>query len=145
MTSGHQASGYLLCAKCEGRFNTGGETWVIPRLWHDEAKFPLRQALLGHGGLPFSTSEFSVFEAAKIATVRPEQLVYFAASIFWRAAVHDWQFHDRTTIRLKLGPYEEAFRRYLLGGRWPSNAILFVSSAPTWILCETARQRRLTF
>jgi len=44
------------------------------------------------------------------------KLVYFAVSVFWRAAVHAWRIGKRKdTKRLDLGPFAEALRPYLLG------------------------------
>lgn len=124
-TSGKQASDYFLCAECEGRFNHGGEGWVISILWRDENTFPLRDALLAHGAVE-TTAEYSAFEAAKISAVRVTQLAYFAASIFWRGAAHTWKVGNISHTRLVLGPYEDQLRQYLLGAAWPKNAALIV-------------------
>jgi hypothetical protein len=124
-TSGKQASDHFLCANCEGLFNHGGESWVIPMLWRDEKTFPLRDALLAHGAVE-TTATYSAFEAAKIAAVDVPKLTYFAASIFWRGAAHTWHIGSQPQVRLSLGPYEEQLRQYLLGAAWPKNAALIV-------------------
>ena len=108
------------------RINEGGEAWVYSMLWRDEEAFPLREALLLKHGAVESTPEYSVFESASIPAVRPGQLEYFAASIFWRGAAHVWRLHGSESTRLAFGSYEEEFRRYLLGAAWPANAVLFV-------------------
>jgi hypothetical protein len=41
-----------------------------------------------------------------------EAISYFAASMFWRASVHDW--NNRADEPIQLGPYEEQFRKYLM-------------------------------
>ncbi len=57
-----------------------------------------------------------------------EALTFFAASVFWRAAVHNWQYLKSAPVyRIFLGPYEEQLRRYLLGDqRFPKAAALWV-------------------
>jgi hypothetical protein len=52
-----------------------------------------------------------IYVADDVATLTIEKLVYFAASVFWRAAVRDW---SKTGDRINLGPYEESLRRFLL-------------------------------
>ena len=56
-----------------------------------------------------------------------EWLAYFALSLVWRAAVHDWAFPDGSkSTRLVLGSYEEQIRGYLLGDSpFPAHALLF--------------------
>jgi hypothetical protein len=45
-----------------------------------------------------------------------ERLVYFALSIFWRGAVHEWEADQgRTPFKVELCGYEEPIRQYLLG------------------------------
>jgi len=115
----------LLCDECEGRFNDGGEAWVTLKCWRDENTFPLRDDLLAAGAVS-SDSDLTVFEAARIPTVRPDRLAYFAASVFWRGAAHSWTIQRKLTERLPFGPFEEAFRIHLLGGVWPNHAALQV-------------------
>jgi hypothetical protein len=120
-----QASDYLLCATCEGRFNEGGENWVIPRCWHSTTSFPLRALLTV--ALPNADQSMAVYEAANLPDVEPDKLAYFASSLFWRAAAHDWPLNKGVVPRLRLGPYEEDLRLYLLGGSFPSNAAMIIA------------------
>ncbi len=92
MISSEQAKDYLLCAECEDRFNKGGEDWVLKNCWHNETEFPLRSALVASQPSPLSSPDFTIFEGAAVPGAEPDKLVYFAASIFWRAAAHDWIF-----------------------------------------------------
>jgi hypothetical protein len=127
LSSPRQVSDYLLCAACEERFEQGGESWVIPRCWHDERTFPLRDVLVSTAPVSPSEPDFLFYEGANIPAIETDQLAYFAASLFWRAAVHDWKIHGQVCPRLSLGPYEEAFRRYLLGDEFPRNAVLIIA------------------
>ena len=126
MVTPRQASDHLLCTDCEERFEQGGESWIIPRCWHDENTFQLRADLMAAGPTPQSEPDLILFEGAKIPAVSPDKLSYFAGSIFWRAAVHDWMINGDTSQRLQFGPFAEAFRLYLLGGQWPKHCALQV-------------------
>ena len=55
-----------------------------------------------------------------------DAMVYFAASMVWRAAARTWDSHNHRD-QLNLGPYKEDFRLYLLG----ENA--FPPSASVWV------------
>lgn len=128
LLSSEQATAHLLCAKCEGRFNKGGETWVLKNCWHSETDFPLREALLPTMPSPLSLPDFTIFEARSASGVDADKLAYFAASIFWRGAAHDWVFIKRNPKRLELGRYEEQLRLFLLDKAWfPKDTVLIVS------------------
>jgi hypothetical protein len=66
--------------------------------------------------------------------VELEPLVYFAASVFWRATAHDWGSAEQ---RLNFGSrYQEELRQYLLAqAPFPVNAALLidVSEAETFL------------
>ena len=126
IVSSEQATDYLLCTECEGRFNAGGEDWILNA--HSETDFTLRAALLETTPSPLSTPGFTIFEGVAAAANEPDKLAYFAASIFWRGAAHDWIFMRQKPKRLELGPYEEQLRSYLLGtGVFPEDAVLVVA------------------
>ena len=128
LISSEQAKDHLLCGDCEDRFNRGGETWVLRNCWHSENEFPLRTALVATKPSPLSTPGFTIFQADGVASVEPDKLAYFAASIFWRAAAHDWVFMRQEPKRLELGPYEEPLRLFLLDKAvFPKDAVLIVS------------------
>lgn len=104
----------LLCQECEIRFQQGGESWVLARRLMPDGSFKLREIL--RQGKPTQTKDgASFYETAGIPEIEPEQLLYFAASVFWRASVGNW--------RSALGPYEklplganvtEGLRQFLL-------------------------------
>jgi len=128
IVSSDQATDYLLCTECEGRFNAGGEDWILKNCWRSESEFMLRAALLATTPSPLSIPGFTIFEGVAAAANEPDKLAYFAASIFWRGAAHDWIFMRQKPKRLGLGPYEEQLRSYLLGNAvFPEDAVLVVA------------------
>jgi len=53
-----------------------------------------------------------LYYAAKIPEINISALAYFATSIFWRGSIHPW--NDDGSIPVRLGPFQEQFRQYLL-------------------------------
>ncbi|MGD0499255.1 MAG: hypothetical protein ABSC23_12555 [Bryobacteraceae bacterium] len=71
-----------------------------------------------------------LYAGAKISAIDMDAIVYFAASMVWRAAARAWDSYDLRD-QLDLGPYEEDFRLYLLGqNAFPSNAAVWVNVWP---------------
>ena len=110
LKSSRQVSQHLLCVHCERRLEQGGETWVIPRCWQDPTSFPLREALVAANVVVESGPGFETFAAVKVPDFEPDKLAYFAASLFWRGAVSDWNIHQQRLRQLKLGPYKDELR-----------------------------------
>ncbi len=128
LLSGEQAHDYLLCEECEARFSRNGEKWVLENCWREPDDFPLRTRLIAAGPSSLSSGDLTIFETVTMPGVDRDKLVYFSASVFWRAAVHDWHLPSGCPLRLSLGPYEDEFRRYLLGEReFPRNAVMLVT------------------
>ena len=126
LQTSRQMSARLLCAECEQAFNRGGENWVLRNCYRGKGVFPLLELL---------TDEFSpggpklpdVHMLDQATAVEVEQLTYFGASVFWRAAARSWAFLRGKPVRLSLGPYEERFRQFLLGTEiFPAGVCLFV-------------------
>lgn len=129
MISSRQIKDYVLCNDCEQRFSKLGESWVLANMSRP-AGFALQDALKKAG--PFSASDgFELFSGAAIAGIDSDALVYFALSVFWRAAIHQWKSVDGNTEPIKLGPFEDGIRSFLLGGPFPANAVVTVSVWPT--------------
>jgi hypothetical protein len=82
---------------------------------------------------PIATKEgASFFTLDRISSVEQERLLYFAASIFWRAAVIDWETPIGHYTKLAIQPKDvEELRKYLLGpGPFPTDlTIIIVLSA----------------
>jgi hypothetical protein len=55
-----------------------------------------------------------------------DKLVYFGASVFWRAAVCEWKLSSEL-IHIRLGGYAEELRRYLLDeATFPRDVVLHI-------------------
>ncbi len=118
---------HLLCAECEDRFNERGENWVLTQYAEKEGSFPLRETLLKYEPI-WPGKPLLVYPARQIPEIDMGRLVYFAASVFWRAAIHDWGF-ARDSFHIELGDrYREEFRRYLMAeSDTPENAVFWIS------------------
>jgi hypothetical protein len=139
LTSSRQPSAYLLCVQCEDRFRTGGEEWMMQRCYRGGAKFLLRDSVLGSQLLDDGEMGrlYSVKESQDVSV---EHLAFFAASVFWRASIHNWRFGPRIE-RIFLGPYQESLRRYLLGQEpFPLNAAIWV-----WVSNYDKPSRAISF
>ena len=121
-----QVSDYLLCGECEERFNTNGERWFLTHCWRKD-RF-LLASMLDDALLAGSTLQIKVYHAGQIPKLDVTALTYFAASMFWRASVHQWKMGGTKTRGITLGPYEERLRNFLMGeADFPPNCVLWVS------------------
>ncbi len=124
--SDRQVRDYLLCHDCEERFSVA-ETWALGHCYRGRGKYDLRDKLQAVAPI-WPNERILVIPTLGVAGIEIDKLVYFAASVFWRASVHVWRFGGiQTTI--DLGPrYSEAFRQYLLGDAdFPNAAVLWIS------------------
>jgi hypothetical protein len=133
-----QARSYLLCGKCEKRFDENGENWVMRHCYRGRGVFRLR-ALVEQAQPSFSEREFSVYSTAALQDIKSEQLAYFCASVVWRASVRDWCVEGYNHEAIKLGPYQDEIRRYLL------NETGFPRSATINVVLSRLRTPALTF
>lgn len=126
---------YLLCAECEGRFHSRGEDWMLSHCHRAEDDFKLRELLLATRPFFIAADGLTIYRGASVPTLKPEQLTYFALSVFWRAAVHTWKCGLRLT-GIDLGPYLESLRLFLLDlAPFPQSMALVVriSSLTEWV------------
>lgn len=146
-----QTWAHLLCGDCEQRFNRLGEKWVLTHgLQQNQVTFPLLAKLLTMEPTEFDEGlDAWLLRPGKQEWFEPDALAYFAVSMIWRASVSDWG--QPTVYPLKLGPYREDLRRFLLGDTaFPTRAYLSVCvrtpgpvSSLTY-LPETMRQDGVT-
>lgn len=118
-----QIQDHLLCGCCEQLFNRRGEAWMLANCFRSqEGTFGLYEQLTKQP--PILTTEAIAFYAGTSIT-GIESLIYFAASVFWRAAVHTWRIGS-ARLTISLGPrYEGALKEYLLGkADFPDYAVL---------------------
>jgi hypothetical protein len=110
---------YVLCSDCEQRFDRNGESevlyWVSPKSNTFRLGERLKVALPRDYNPGDPDQSISRFSGADIG-VNMDKFAYFAISIVWRGAVHDWVLPDGS-VRLhdKLGGFSESLRLYLLG------------------------------
>ncbi len=121
-----QIADYVFCGACEEIFNRNGEDWVMRNCFQHAQGFRLKELI--DGASPIADNGLKVYSARQVPEIDIEKLSYFAASIIWRAAVHNWTFGKRKVNRLYLGPYAEELRRFLLRETgFPTNAVVWVS------------------
>ncbi len=126
MQTSKQATAPLLCGECEDRFNKFGEKWTLANCWQGDDAFPLRTAILARPP-SYTKPGFSIYDTVGLAGVDQQRLVYFGASIFWRASIQDWHLVE-SGPKLELGPYEEQLRLFLLGrADFPTDAAFVLS------------------
>jgi hypothetical protein len=105
---------HLLCRECETRFEQNGESEVLKWLSPKAKRFSLGEKLkLAWPREQFpSVSRFAAYDSGLDAA----KFAYFALSIVWRGAVHEWRLLDDTPATLlDLGPHQETIRKYLAG------------------------------
>lgn len=116
---------YVLCGDCEQLLNRKGESWVVHNAFTGR-EFRLQERVLRSQAVsPIDDPRLIAYAGAEIDGVDMEKLVYFGASLFWRASVHRWRLLD-ARIHGPLGRYEEELRRYLLGARLAEDVAIYV-------------------
>src|SRR5713101_2791769 len=123
-TTSRQVSAYFLCRDCEQLFSRNGEQYVVSQC-AQRGRFPLRELLQTLKPIVVGPPGTAAYDVGVILGKQAEEYLYFAASIFWRAAARSWGKHMR---QFSLGTkYQEQFRLYLLGeSEWPQNARLMI-------------------
>ena len=131
---------YLLCDECEGRFSKRGESpvlsWIEPNKTGEP--LPVLARLEGVERLTTVLNEFDVYPCSMLS-LDPEPFAYFALSLAWRSAIHEWTLPaGNKTEPFAMGAYEEPVRLYLLGqAPYPADAVV--------LLTDAARERVLTW
>ncbi len=122
-----QVKTYLLCFDCEQRFNRLGEGWAGACSLQSSGLFPLRDLLLQQTPVPAPGAENPWYFGAFLPQSRVEELNYFAASVFWRGAVHSWT-SNATEPELKLpADAVEDLRLFLIGkGAFPDKVSILL-------------------
>lgn len=106
----------LLCTECEKRFDQNGESEVLRYIAPKSVKrFPLHERL--HLALPREVEDDSVSRfAGDDVGLNMDKFAYFALSVVWRSAVHQWVQPDgNVPPPVQIGAFEEPIRIYLLG------------------------------
>jgi hypothetical protein len=124
-TTSKAVTTYLLCEDCEQRFRRNGEDRVLSRCYLPDGTFPIREALLA--SVPLTNRNGMVlYTGSAIPEINCDRLIYFAMSVFWRAAAHAWP-EGKDRFGIDLGPFREPFRLFLLDqAAFPDNCALAV-------------------
>ena len=126
-SSSRQVTAYLLSGDCEQMLSMKGESHVLSQCARPDGRFPLREAL-ERTTPTIEDEELGAYDAQGVLGGAVDDHLYFAASVFWRAAAHSWAFGSHRIEKLEIGnKYTEEFRLYLCGqASFPANARLFV-------------------
>jgi hypothetical protein len=121
-----QETAPMLCRECENRLSRNGENWVFRHSLRANMTFGLKSILDARTPDVHAPNQpTKLFYAANIPQINVAALTYFASSMFWRFAAHPWKTDGGYSV--KLGPFEEQFRRYLMGqASFPADAALWV-------------------
>lgn len=136
----HQPVRRLLCAKCEQRLSSGGETYVVGGCYRPDGSFAIRHTL--RSSIPHATVGGDPFYyGTHVRDLDVHALRFFAASVFWRASVTTWPVSGGGPVKNTLGKYEEPFRRFLLQqSPFPASARLLA-----WVSSEDDPPRMVSF
>jgi len=126
--SGEQFVMPLLCQPCEVLFQQGGENWTLANRFRSDGSFPLREMLRRATPVEVRQDGSKIYEAQKVSGLDVQQLIYFGASLFWRAGIADWKVKFADAPKIDLDPkLMDELQQYLLGKRaFPSRASIFV-------------------
>jgi hypothetical protein len=124
LETSRQAKTFLLCSDCDQRFHRNGEDWMLRNCCRAPHEFRLRELLLSIAPGYFD-GQVSVY-SGRNAKVELAKLVYFAVSVFWRAAVSHWVVESTRLEPLELGTsFIEQFRRFLVDEKdFPADAAI---------------------
>ncbi len=119
---------FLLCGKCEKRFNAHGESWVLKWIAPKSKRFPLLEKL--RVACPREQNYDRQRHSGIDLGIDTEVFAYFALSIIWRAAIHQWRLPDgEQSGLLDLGAFRERVRQYLAGQAvFPSDVSVMVTA-----------------
>jgi hypothetical protein len=112
--SPRQMWAHLLCQECEKRFCDLGERPTMQLLNGKEGFRLLNLMTLAHPFRRDETGRTIIYSGSDMG-IDTAPLAYFALSLLWRGAVHQWKTLKGQTTSVSLGEYEETIRRYLLG------------------------------
>ena len=128
----------LLCSSCEQLLEQNGESevlrWIAPK---KRRSFPLSDVL--RVALPRECSpDLDRFSGDDLG-IDMDKFAYFALSVVWRSAIHNWLMPDGVVHpRMEIGGFEPPIREYLFrkAGFPPDTAVIV-------IVCNDAEARRV--
>lgn len=121
--SNDQARKPFLCSDCEQRFSSQGEAKVLAMCHRKDGMFRLRDILKAATSSHTDSGRAIYYGDRLPPEIDGEAFQYFVLSVLWRASATTWLSATGTAYGA-LGPYEELFRRYLLGGASIGDTVL---------------------
>ncbi len=130
LSTDHQFWAHLLCLDCEALFSTHGEDYTMTMIQRkSQADFRLLNFIHLSRAMEFPRPvpgiPYVAYPGRELG-IDTDALAYFALSVVWRCAAHNWPTLKGQTTSLVLGEYYEPIRLYLLG-RAPFPARLHVA------------------
>jgi hypothetical protein len=136
-TSPRQIWAHLLCLECEGRLNKFGETPVL-KLLDNGRGFPLLERM--NLALTLKVEANTVSFSGSAMGIDTDALAYFSLGFLWKGSCLKWKTLRGQTTFIKLGPYRESIRTYLLGKTgFPAGVFVIVAA------CEDKGSRGMVF
>jgi hypothetical protein len=127
ISTDEEITDYFLCKSCEDRFSKNGELWVVGHCYRPRVKMFKLQTALREAKAVGGSQSFRLYDGSTVPGIEMDKLVYFAVSLFWRAAAHKW----RGETQLEFGLYQEPIRLFLLGeGDLPRDVVVLVAVSP---------------
>lgn len=106
---------YVLCRDCEQRFDRSGESEVLYWISAKSKTFRLGARLAVALPRDYNPHDSSSRFSGEDIGVDMDKFAYFAISVVWRGAIHDWVLPDGTLrAHDALGDFVEPMRMYLL-------------------------------
>jgi hypothetical protein len=102
----------VFCFDCEQIFNSGGESWM-----HRHIATTAGFKLLGlfNGQKPIAKEpDFALYDAATIPAVDCAAMLEYGTGVFFKSAVHTWNFDDGTSSHIDISQQQiEALRKFV--------------------------------
>lgn len=118
-STSEQLAAYLLCPNCEQRFSAA-ERLPLHVCYRGHRRFRLPDTITNIEP-EWRRGSFQAIPTRGVARLNVVELVYFAASVFWRASIHHWRNEAPADLGAK---YEQQFRHYLLASsELPTNSL----------------------
>jgi hypothetical protein len=117
----------VFCFDCEQIFNLGGESWMHRHI-ATTTGFKLLDLFSGQAPI-INKPDFTLYDAAKIPSVDCAAMLEYGIGVFFKSAVHTWQFEDGTSSHIDLDPERtEALRKFVhREAPFPVDMVLTVS------------------
>ncbi|MHA1360899.1 MAG: hypothetical protein ACTSRC_22485 [Candidatus Helarchaeota archaeon] len=112
--SNRQIKKELLCSNCELKLSENGEMYVSRNCLR-ENKFVFRDILFNMKPV-MEKGGYKIYNISMNSEIDIQKILYFAISVFWRAAVIRWNIGNNERVKIHLGSYYESqLKSYLMG------------------------------